>query len=115
MKSILLTLAIVAFVGLSGSSVFAFTVGKGDPVDCARIYRNCLENCNRQEAIAKAAKALCERTARITYPNGGAAYNAAIRDCRDAYNSAMLAVSQCRYDCKQQYLSCTSGGEQQPD
>ena len=44
------------------------------------------------------------------YPNGGEAYNAAIKACRDNYNAAMRNVAQCRATCKTQYDNCVGGG-----
>jgi len=102
----------IAFIALS--AIFASTSFAGsstNPVDCARQYRNCLENCNRLEAQAKATKAQCE--AAITAPKGTAAYNQAIDACRKTYNAAMVQVAGCRASCKQQYLSCTGGGYQE--
>ena len=62
------------------------------------------------EASAKQIKADCEKAARAQYPNGGAAYNAAIKACRDAYNAAMQQVAECRAGCKRDYELCIGGG-----
>lgn len=97
----------MALTALFASTSFA---GNNNPVDCARQYRNCLKQCNTWEAQAKATKAACETAARQQYPNGGAAYNAAIKACRDNYNAAMRNVAQCRSGCYQSYQTCLQGG-----
>lgn len=101
----------IAFFALT--AIFASTSFAGNntnPVDCARQYRNCLKQCNAWEAQAKATKAQCEAAARAQYPNGGAAYNAAIKVCRDNYNAAMRNVASCRANCKTAYDNCVGGG-----
>ena len=111
MKSLYLPFLVLVFAVLVSTNVLASSVGgKGDPVDCARLYRNCLNQCNQAEAAAKAVKALCERNAKLAYPNGGALYNAAIKACRDSYTQTMANVAQLRASCKVEYLNCTGGG-----
>lgn len=111
MKNFFLTLvAVIALTGLFSATSFADSGGKGNPVDCARQYRNCLKYCSQMEASAKHTKADCEKAAKQQYPNGGAAYNAAIKACRDAYNAAMKQVAECRANCQREYEFCTGGG-----
>lgn len=102
--------AFFALTAIFASTSFAGGTPPPNSVDCARQYRNCLKYCNQLEAQAKATKAQCESSARAQYPNGGAAYNAAIKACRDNYNAAMRNVAQCRATCKTQYDNCVGGG-----
>lgn len=107
MTNILKTfVAFFALTAIFASTSFAGAVSS--PIDCARQYRSMLENCNRMEAAAKAAKAQC--MAAITAPVGSTAYNVALAACRNAYNAAMVNVAACRASAKLSYLSCTGGG-----
>ena len=109
-------ITLFAFTALFASVSFAGLTPPPGNVGCARQYRNCLKQCNAAEASAKTEKANCERVARQRYPNGGAAYNAAIKDCRDAYNADMREVAACRAACKTEYQNCVEGGgEGQPE
>ena len=109
-------ITLFAFTALFVSASFAGITPPPGSVDCARQYRNCLKACNQAEAAAKSEKANCEKAARQQYPNGGAAYNAAIKECRDAYNADMREVATCRAQCKTVYQNCTSGNDgQQPE
>jgi len=107
------TLLLILLVGTSVAS-FAGVAPNPNSVDCARQYKDCLAQCNSQEATAKKNKADCERSARAQYPNGGAQLNAALKDCRDTFNRVMASVAQCRTACKTQYLGCTGGGNEGP-
>lgn len=109
-------ITLFAFTALFTSVSFAGITPPPGSVDCARQYRSCLKYCNQMEAAAKTEKANCERVARQQYPNGGAAYNAAIKACRDSYNRAMAGVAACRAECKAEYQNCVEGGgEGQPE
>ena len=108
-SAFLATLAFTTF--LSTSSLASVVVG-GDPIECARQYRNCLRQCNQTEAEAKATKAACERKAYTSFRAGSAELKNALEACRYEYNVAMNAVAECRNNCKLQYQNCLGGGEQ---
>lgn len=91
--------AIFAVTALFATTSFAGN--SNNPIDCARQLRNCLKQCNQQEAAAKATKKSCDANATTA---------AAKKACRDSYNAAMAQVAQCRSICKRNYEVCIGGG-----
>ncbi len=91
--------AIFAVTALLATSSFAGNAS--DPITCARQLRDCLKQCNQQEAAAKATKKSCDANATTA---------AAKKACRDAYNAAMAQVASCRATCKRNFDACIGGG-----
>lgn len=114
LKSLTKVLAFAAVVAFMSSNAFAGI--QPDPRTCARAYKICLDNCLQQENAAKKSKQACEAAALAAYNASNktaadrATYDAALKKCRDAYNTAMINVQTCRQNCYQTYINCLNGG-----